>query len=88
MKAYVEFEILEGAYEISCPDALCPYQGVMDIEQDIAALVSSDLVEKHKRFRLNRGKVPERFDFCNDLLVWKNHVDFISYSWFERAIAK
>lgn len=56
MKAYVEFEILEGAYEISCPDALCPHQGVMDIEQDIVKLVSNDLIEKHKRFRLNRGE--------------------------------
>lgn len=56
MKAYVEFEILEGAYDISCPDAMCPYQGIMDLEQDIAALVSRDLVDKHKRFRLNRGK--------------------------------
>lgn len=56
MKAYVEFEILEGAYEISCPDALCPLQGIMNIENDIAALVSSELVKKHKHFRLNRGK--------------------------------
>lgn len=56
MKAYVEFEILEGAYEISCPDALCPHQGVMNIENDIAVLVTSELVEKHKHFRLNRGK--------------------------------
>lgn len=68
MKAYVEFEILEGAYEISCPDAMCPYQGIMDIEEDIAALASHDLMDKHKRFRLNRGKEneatkPERFRF-------------------------
>lgn len=56
MKAYVEFEILEGAYDISCPDALCPHQGIMDIEDDIAALATSDLVEKHRRYRLNRGK--------------------------------
>lgn len=55
MKAYVEFEILEGAYEISCPDAQCSFQGIMDIEQDIATLASHDLLEKHKRFRLNRG---------------------------------
>lgn len=56
MRAYVEFEILEGAYEISCPDAQCPYQGIMDIDEDIATLASHDLLEKHKRFRLNRGK--------------------------------
>lgn len=58
MKAYVDFEINEGAYEISCPDALCPHQGIMDIELDIAALASSELIDKHKRFRLNRGKFP------------------------------
>lgn len=62
MKAYVEFEILEGAYEISCPDAMCPYQGIMDIEQDIGALVSRDLVDKHKRFRLNRGKFAVKYN--------------------------
>lgn len=62
MKAYVEFEILEGAYEISCPDAQCPYQGIMDIEQDIATLASHDLLEKHKRFRLNRGKFPRKIE--------------------------
>lgn len=55
MKAYVEFEILEGAYEISCPDGLCPHQGIMNIETDIAELVSDELIDKHKRFRLNRG---------------------------------
>lgn len=55
MKTYVEFEILEGAYDISCPDALCPLQGIMNIEQDMAKLISSDLIEKHTRFRLNRG---------------------------------
>lgn len=61
MKTYVEFEILEGAYDISCPDALCPLQGIMNIEQDMKALVSSDLIEKHTRFRLNRGT---NTDFC------------------------
>lgn len=57
MQTYVEFEILEGAYEISCPDAMCPHQGILNIGEDIAALVSSDLVVKHERFRLNRGKL-------------------------------
>lgn len=55
MKAYVEFEIQEGAYDISCPDAQCPYQGVLDIERDMSKLVVNDLVERHRRFRLNRG---------------------------------
>lgn len=53
MRAYIEFEILEGAYEISCPDAMCPAQGVVTM-QEIAALTSSDLVLKHNRYRLNR----------------------------------
>lgn len=55
MKAYVEFEITEGAYEISCPDALCPSQGVLAVEDEIAKLVSGSLLEKHQRYRLNRG---------------------------------
>lgn len=55
MKAYVEFEISEGAYEISCPDAMCNAQGILTVDNEIASLVSTDLLEKHKRFRLYRG---------------------------------
>lgn len=55
LKAYVEFEIVEGAYEISCPDAQCPTQGMMLIENEIDTLVKPKLLEKYKRFRLNRG---------------------------------
>lgn len=55
MKAYVEFEISEGAYEISCPDAQCPSQGVL-LQEEIKRLAGSDLLEKHKKYRLNRGK--------------------------------
>lgn len=54
MHAYVEFEILEGAYEISCPDALCPAQGVLSTAE-IARLTSTSLLDKHQRYRLNRG---------------------------------
>ncbi|XP_046659700.1 E3 ubiquitin-protein ligase RNF144A [Homalodisca vitripennis] len=53
MRAYVEFEINEGAYEISCPDALCEKQGVITMAE-IERLVTEDNLEKHKRFRLNR----------------------------------
>ncbi|XP_054286970.1 E3 ubiquitin-protein ligase RNF144A-like [Macrosteles quadrilineatus] len=53
MRAYVEFEIGEGAYEISCPDALCEKQGVMSLNE-IERLVPEENFEKHKRFRLNR----------------------------------
>lgn len=55
MKSYVEFEITEGAYEISCPDALCPAQGALNLENEISVLVSSSLLEKYQRYRLNRG---------------------------------
>lgn len=55
MRAYIEFEILEGAYEISCPDAMCPSQGVVTMTE-IAALTSPDLMMKHNRYRLNRGE--------------------------------
>lgn len=54
MRAYVEFEVVEGAYEISCPDALCEKQGVITLGE-IERLVSEENFEKHKRFRLNRG---------------------------------
>ncbi|XP_039284425.1 uncharacterized protein LOC111059359 isoform X2 [Nilaparvata lugens] len=53
MRAYVEFEINEGAYEISCPDALCEQQGVITMAE-MERLVSADTLDKHKRFRLNR----------------------------------
>ncbi|XP_061390273.1 uncharacterized protein LOC133325550 [Musca vetustissima] len=53
MKAYVEFEISEGAYEISCPDAQCPEQGVMTLNE-IAKLTTTNLMKKHHRYRLNR----------------------------------
>lgn len=53
MKSYIEFEIQEGAYDISCPDAQCEKQGVISISE-IEILVSKELVEKHSKFRLNR----------------------------------
>lgn len=55
MKSYVQFEIQEGAYDISCPDAQCEKQGVISLAE-IDILVSKELVEKHHKFRLNRGK--------------------------------
>lgn len=56
MRAYIEFEILEGAYEISCPDAMCPAQGVISMSE-MATLTSADLLTKHNRYRLNRGEL-------------------------------
>jgi len=55
MKSYVEFEIQEGAYDISCPDAQCEKQGVISLAE-IDILVSKELLGKHHKFRLNRGK--------------------------------
>lgn len=55
MRAYIDFEIAEGAYDISCPDAQCPSQGVL-LMSEIERLVSPKQVEKHKKYRLNRGK--------------------------------
>lgn len=54
MEAYVRFEIQEGAYDISCPDAQCPAQGVLDLNE-ISNLVGPQLLEKHIKYRLNRG---------------------------------
>lgn len=54
MKAYVEFEIEEGAYEISCPDAQCDWSSVLSLKE-ISSLVTPELMEKHQKFRLNRG---------------------------------
>lgn len=53
MKSYVMFEILEGAYDISCPDAQCALEGVVTMAE-IESLVETPMVDKHKRFRLNR----------------------------------
>ncbi|XP_076264260.1 E3 ubiquitin-protein ligase RNF144A isoform X2 [Rhynchophorus ferrugineus] len=53
MKSYVEFEISEGAYDISCPDAKCPAQGVLQ-QDEIKRLAGNELLEKHKKYRLNR----------------------------------
>ncbi|XP_024080851.1 E3 ubiquitin-protein ligase RNF144A isoform X2 [Cimex lectularius] len=53
MRAYVEFEISQGAYEISCPDAMCKAQGVVSLSE-IENLVNSDVMEKYRRYRLNR----------------------------------
>ena len=56
MRAYVEFEIEEGAYEISCPDAKCDQDGMISLKE-IGTLVSQELIEKHNKFRLNRGLI-------------------------------
>lgn len=69
MKAYVEFEISEGAYEISCPDAQCPEQGVMTLTE-IAKLTTTNLMKKHHRYRLNRGKAIVNSTFSHPQLAY------------------
>lgn len=56
MRAYVEYEIEEGAYDISCPDARCEREGVFTLKE-IEGLVNPELMEKHLKFRLNRGSI-------------------------------
>ena len=33
MQQYIAFEVMEGAYDISCPDPACPSQGVLETTQ-------------------------------------------------------
>jgi hypothetical protein len=48
-------EVMEAAYDISCPDSTCDKQGILAL-QEIESLVSTDLMEKHRKFRLDKGK--------------------------------
>lgn len=81
MTAYVEFEILEGAYEISCPDAMCPTQGILTINE-ILLLASPNLMDKHLRYRLNRGKslllLNNIIDYPNSYILLRT--EFITYN--------
>ncbi|KAL0822287.1 hypothetical protein ABMA28_004398 [Loxostege sticticalis] len=52
MKAYVEFEVCNGAYEVSCPDARCRVGAALALDE-IALLVEPSVMEKHLKFRLN-----------------------------------
>ncbi|EEB17511.1 ubiquitin-conjugating enzyme 7-interacting protein, putative [Pediculus humanus corporis] len=52
MRLYVEFEIQEGAYDISCPDAQCGKQGIVSIDE-VETLVMPRMMERYRRFRLN-----------------------------------
>jgi len=52
MQQYITFEVMEGAYDISCPDPDCPTQGVLNQHQ-MEHLTDKDLVDKHRTFRLN-----------------------------------
>ncbi|XP_059490801.1 probable E3 ubiquitin-protein ligase RNF144A-A [Neocloeon triangulifer] len=53
LKQYVGLEVQEAAYDIACPDAACDKQGILTL-QEIETLVSTDLMEKHRKFRLDK----------------------------------
>eukprot|EP00092_Neocalanus_flemingeri_P008234 GFUD01008879.1.p1 GENE.GFUD01008879.1~~GFUD01008879.1.p1 ORF type:complete len:723 (+),score=158.25 GFUD01008879.1:627-2795(+) len=52
MQQYINFEVMEGAYDISCPDPGCPIQGVLNQVQ-MEGLTDKELIDKHRTFRLN-----------------------------------
>jgi len=52
MQQYIMFEVMEGAYDISCPDPGCPIQGVLN-QQQMESLTDKELMDKHRTFRLN-----------------------------------
>merc|ERR1719225_1612633 len=52
LRQYITFEVMEGAYDISCPDPHCPTQGVLNQTQ-MEILTDKHLMEKHRTFRLN-----------------------------------
>lgn len=55
MREYVEFEVVNGAYEVSCPDMRCSKSAALGIDE-ISALVRPSVLEKHLKFRLNHGQ--------------------------------
>ena len=50
MQQYIAFEVMEGAYDISCPDPDCPTQGVLSQHQ-MERLTDKELLDKHRTFR-------------------------------------
>jgi len=52
MNQYITFEVMEGAYDISCPDQDCPNQGVLS-QHEMERMSSRELLDKHRTFRLN-----------------------------------
>ncbi len=56
MLQYLTFEVMAGAYDISCPDPACDKQGVLQLTE-IENMAGKDVADKHKAFRLNTGKI-------------------------------
>ena len=61
MQQYIAFEVMEGAYDISCPDPDCPTQGVLSQHQ-MERLTDKELLDKHRTFRLMQGVLVEKND--------------------------
>ena len=61
MQQYIAFEVMEGAYDISCPDPDCPTQGVLSQHQ-MERLTDKELLDKHRTFRLMHGVLVEKND--------------------------
>ena len=61
MQQYIAFEVMEGAYDISCPDPDCPTQGVLSQHQ-MERLTDKELLDKHRTFRLTQGVLVEKND--------------------------
>eukprot|EP00095_Tigriopus_kingsejongensis_P012636 maker-scaffold1516_size37830-snap-gene-0.8 protein:Tk12636 transcript:maker-scaffold1516_size37830-snap-gene-0.8-mRNA-1 annotation:"probable e3 ubiquitin-protein ligase rnf144a isoform x2" len=52
LNQYVCFEIMEGAYDISCPDSECDKQGVIQLTE-MEPMIGTEMLEKYQKFRLN-----------------------------------
>ena len=50
MQQYIAFEVMEGAYDISCPDPACPSQGVLGTTQ-MEALTDKQVLVSNLRSR-------------------------------------
>ena len=49
---YLRYQIINGAYKITCPDAKCSRKGCFSLNE-IVDFVGKDLFEKHMKFRLD-----------------------------------
>ena len=54
MHHYITFEVMQGAYDISCPDPECDKQGVLNLGE-MELVVGKETMDKHRAFRLNTG---------------------------------
>ena len=55
MMRYITFEVMAGAYDISCPDQECKDQGVLKLNE-VEELVGKEMGDKYRGFRLNTGE--------------------------------